>query len=455
MNFDVINMLSVVFFGLLGLTIVVFFHELGHFLVARWVGVEVEAFAIGWGKTIFSFKGKKTEYRLALLPFGGYCKMKGENYLVSAMENPKEIPIAEPGSLWAASPWRRILIAVAGPLFNLVFAFFVFFVLSLFPPAQPDFDNRIILYSEFAEAPLPQPTPADQAGLLTGDRILSVNGLKTERFSDIQKAIHSSQDSSLTLEIERAQQIRSVSIQPTGQGKSRRIGVYPWTDAVLANVKADSLAAQLGFKTGDKIVSLNDKPVRHTFDLAKTLSEKPDSLKFTVERAGAQLNLVFPGSEKALFSEFDFYTSTKKVEGSSLPEAIAFSLERLYVIMGSILDALGKLVTGQGGLDSLRGPLSTIGETGKVGANSFAQSDLSLGLAAFLGWLGLLSIALCIMNLLPIPALDGGMVVINLVEMAIRKPLKPIWLVRYQQIGVVFIVSLLIFTTILDLTRKS
>ncbi|MDR0388650.1 MAG: site-2 protease family protein, partial [Spirochaetaceae bacterium] len=157
--------------GLAGLGVVVLVHELGHFIAARLLGIEVEAFSIGWGRPILRKKIGAVEYRIGLFPLGGYCKMKGEVEFQSGASAPE--PSRAPGSFFGAKPWRRIIVSAAGPLANVVFAALVFMLIwgAGFEIRSPD--NRIVLVSEITPE---ERYPADEAGLKTGDRIVEIAG---------------------------------------------------------------------------------------------------------------------------------------------------------------------------------------------------------------------------------------------------------------------------------------
>jgi regulator of sigma E protease len=172
--------------GLAGLGIVVFIHELGHFLAARRVGIDVEAFSIGWGRAFVKKKIGAVEYRLGIFPLGGYCKMKGENEFQEAWENRQKSVQASPGSFFSVSPFRRIIVSFMGPFFNLVFAALVLSVIWGIGFEAATLENRIVLVSDIDPG---LRNPADEAGLKTGDRIVEIKGRHIENYHDIQEII--------------------------------------------------------------------------------------------------------------------------------------------------------------------------------------------------------------------------------------------------------------------------
>jgi regulator of sigma E protease len=159
--------------GLVGLGVVVLIHELGHFLAARAVGIDVEAFSIGWGKPILKKKVGKVEYRLGMFPIGGYCKMSGENEFQEAYEKKSAAITPVKGTFYGAAPLRRIVVSFAGPAFNLLFAVLVFSIIWGIGFEVNTLDNRIVLVSDITPG---ETYPADLSGLKTGDTIIDING---------------------------------------------------------------------------------------------------------------------------------------------------------------------------------------------------------------------------------------------------------------------------------------
>ncbi|MEI8092801.1 MAG: RIP metalloprotease RseP [Spirochaetales bacterium] len=439
--------------GLVGLTVVVFVHELGHFLAARWAGVEVEAFALGWGKTLLKWKPGKTEYRLCLLPLGGYCKMKGDDYLVKAMEAANQpgsqAPLPEEGSYHAASPWRRIGISVAGPAANLLLAFLVFFVLQLSGIPQQSSPARIILLESVGT-----PYPATQAGLASGDLILSVSGKSTRSFADLQAAIAQASGRSLVLEVQRSGTTLTIPVTPRYIEAEKRtmIGISDWVDPVVASVTAGSSGDIAGFQPRDLITEVGGVRVHNTHDLSKALPLKAGALEVAVERAGTRVLLTWVPEFHGGVTDLGvaFARQTYPPQGKPLlPASLAAGLQTTTMI-GQMAQGLVQLFTGQVSAgESLSGPLRISYMVGEQTSRSFESGWFS-GLTNLLNDLAFLSLALFFMNLLPIPALDGGSIVLQLYE-GLRRKRTPIRvLIRYQQFGGVLILMLVAFTLFND-----
>jgi regulator of sigma E protease len=249
--------------GLFGLGIVVFVHELGHFLGARLAGIDVEAFSIGWGNPILKKKIRGVEYRLGMFPLGGYCKMAGDNEFSEAWEKNAAGVKPVKGTFYGASPLGRIITCFAGPLFNLIFAILILSLIWGIGFEDQTLDNKIILASELDTNSI---FPADEAGLKTGDRIIEINGRKTSYYHEIQENIAVNPDKLMPVTVERQGETTTLFIRPaldksTGMG---RIGVYFWTDTVVDNIVPGSDAAIAGLLPGDQIIGVNDTSVTNT-----------------------------------------------------------------------------------------------------------------------------------------------------------------------------------------------
>jgi regulator of sigma E protease len=436
--------------GLLGLGIVVFVHELGHFLAARRVGIDVEAFSIGWGKPFLKKKIGTVEYRLGVFPLGGYCKMKGENEFQEAWENRQKSVTGSPGSFFAVSPVRRIIVSVMGPFFNLLFAALVLSVIWGIGFEVSTLDNRIILVSDINPESI---NPADEAGLKTGDRIVEIRGRKIENYHDIQENIAVNPEEVLPLKVEREGRLLELTIRPsleksTGAG---RIGVYAWIDPLVAGTAEDAAAA--GLQAGDRIVRANGLEIPHTIAFGKVLEEKPPVLDLEIERQGAvvQASLVPRYGETETVDlgvrwQIIRYHTPRLSPFAALAKGISESWKTLTVSLRS----LTLLFRGIDLTQAVSGPVRITYMLGDVAAEGFGQS-FGAGISTMANFLALISIALCMMNLLPLPILDGGMIVLFIVEGILRKPLHPRVVYIFQTVGVVLIFGLMIFAVFGDI----
>ncbi|GHV13691.1 zinc metalloprotease [Spirochaetia bacterium] len=435
--------------GLVGLGVVVFIHELGHFLAARLVGIEVEAFSIGWGKPILKKKVGAVEYRLGMFPLGGYCKMRGENEFQEAWENRKNAIEPVPGTYFGVSPFRRIIMAFAGPFFNLIFAVLVLSVIWGTGFEVNTLDNRIILASEIAG----EQYPADEAGLKTGDRIVGVNGKETRYYHEIQENIAVNPDKNLALVVERDGAAMNFEVRPsldksTGAG---RIGVYFWTDPVINAVTGPAAAA--GLAEGDRILRVNNADISHTMGILKIMEQNPQELTIDYERNGitAQTVLIPAYGENGAA---DLGISYGIVQYRNQPlnpfAALVKGTEETWKSFVVSIRSLALLFKGIDLTQAVSGPVRITYMAGDIAAEGFGQS-FGTGIRSMANFLSLISIALCVMNLLPLPILDGGMILLFLIEAIFRKPLNPRAINAFQTVGVVLIFGLMLFAVFGDI----
>jgi len=435
--------------GLFGLGIVVFVHELGHFLAARFVGIGVEAFSIGWGNPILKKKIGDVEYRLGMFPIGGYCKMRGENEFREAWENNENGIQPVKGTFFGASPMGRILVLFAGPLFNVVFAALVLSVIWGIGFEMQTLDNRIVLASELREGSY----PADEAGFKTGDRIIEVNGKKTGYFHEVQENIAVNPEKVLPVTVDRQGETVKLLVKPdldksTGAG---RIGVYFWTDPVVADLVPNGNAAIAGLLPGDHIIRVNGQAVTNTIDLMKALESNSSIASIDYIRGGTEKKTEIvlsqsDGDNLGIIWPRVQYRSPSLSPPAALAKGVSESWKTLVISLKS----LSLLFKGIELTEAVSGPVRITYMVGDIAAEGFGQS-FGTGLRSLADFLALISVALCVMNLLPLPVLDGGMIILCVVEILRRKPLHPKAIRAFQTVGVALICGLMIFAVFGDI----
>ncbi len=446
-------MLINIIIGLTGLGIVVFFHEAGHFIAAKLFGITVEAFSLGWGKKIFSFKKGETEYCISALPLGGYCQMKGEEVLKRALEKDLDYLDHEEGSLFSVKPWKRIIVFFAGPFMNLLFSVIVlsFIWLHGFTIYSPG--NRIILASEISEDFRDQ--PADSAGLKTGDRIVSLEGSEVNHFQDLREFISINPERTVAVEVERDNRKVDLNITPalnksTGAG---RIGVYPWIDPVVGEVSEGSSADIAGLKKGDIIIEAENTPVKNQMDFYRLLNTKPNylSIKFTRGEDIREAKLIFSYNDEGITDPgFIFSINQYRSPEYSLADSFRKGASESFRTLFLSVKGFKMLFSGVDVNKAVSGPIRITYMMGEIAKEGFSRS-FEYGIISFFQFLSLISIALFFMNLLPIPALDGGQIVFTLSEIIMRKNFKPKSVYRYQIFGFVIIFGLIFFSFFNDI----
>lgn len=438
--------------GLFGLGIVIFVHELGHLLAAKAVGISVEAFSIGWGRALWSRSFRGTEYRISWLPIGGYCKMKGEHALIRAWQDRADHVNVEEGDFLAARPWQRIFVLVAGPLANVLSAIVVFGLVALVGTTTQDFPARIVLVGDYSDAI----TPAEEAGLETGDVVRTIDGATIRSFGDLREIVSRSADRDIVMTIERAGSERTVTVTPALDRSSGAgtIGVYPWVEPIVDEVGEGSAAELAGIATGDRIVAVDGQATPHSIAVEMALRAATRAeVAIAVERDGASVPVTaVPQADEAGVPRLGvaFQAMTVETPGLGPVRALATGARDTIDTLTLSLRGLGMLFRGIDVTNALLGPVRITYLVGEVATVGFA-AGLMRGLTTLASFLGLLSVTLAFMNLLPIPVLDGGQIVLTVVEAIARRPLHPRLVYRYQMVGNVLILALMVFALFNDL----
>jgi len=441
-----------VLLGLVGLSLVVIVHEFGHFIIARLVGVEVEAFSIGWGPAIFVKSGKKTEFRISILPIGGYCKLKGEDGFRAAIEQKLDAIPASEGSFYSAHPVKRIAIAIAGPLFNILFAALVFIMVSAIGTTFQTAPNRIVLSSQTSSLLRPGVVnPADVAGLQSGDIIQEIDDQPIQDYSDLQQIIASNPGKTLRLEIVRNSNPLEVSVTPqldpnSGAGM---IGVYAWIDPVIDSVQDQSPAAIAALQPGDVIISANNTQIRNTVDFMQVLKSANGPVSLKVNRNGELVDLTII-AKTLEETGIQFKSILRTTKASSIPEAVVSGAKETISTFTLTIKSIGLLFKGVNVFKAVSGPARITYLIGTTASEQIKADGLA-GLVPVLSFLAFLSVGLSIMNLLPLPVLDGGLLLMFLIEIIRTRPLSPKTMYRYQFIGVAIVVLIFVVATMSDI----
>ena len=426
-----------ILYGILGLGLIVLIHETGHLIAARICGVKVEAFSVGMGPILLHKTIKNTDYRLSLIPLGGYCEMKGEKAFSEALEsNAKEIT-GEPDSLYGVHPLKRAFIAFMGPFFNVIFAFFAFIIISAIGYNYYSTPSKIILanevYPDFS-------SPAAEAGLKTGDTIYQIDEEPIINFADISSYVSLHPDKELVFKVLRDNKDLSFVVKTeldteTGAGK---IGVLNWVNPLVAEVIPDSSAANMGLTSGSAITKVDGKPVFNTTDISLLITGK-NSVVMEWEKDSnifsgtLDLNTEDVGIR---FASDRYHTPTYGFFGS-IKQGFLETIETI----GLTFKSIGLLFKGVDFTSAVSGPIRITQMIGETAVSGFSAS-FSTGIVTVLNFLALISISLFIMNLLPIPILDGGLILFALIETISRRKIHPKILYYVQFIGLAFIAVL-------------
>ena len=449
-------MLKTIIFGIIGLDIVVLVQELGHFFAAKLSGIKVEAFSIGMGKKLLYFNYRGTEYRLSMLPVGGYCKMKGEEQFSKALKHKETSIPHEEGSLFSVPPLKRIFTYLAGPLANFIFSVIVLSIIWLFGFTVSTYSNKIILVSDYPGVYHSENNPADRGGLKSGDIILEIQGTRISNYSDIQEIVYKSPSKPLTFVVDRDGREVKLTITPdldkdTGAGK---IGIAPYIEPVVDKVKPASAAYIAGLKNGDRIIKVNSVEVNNYLDILKAAAERPKLLRMEVISDGVQVERtavpVYTDSGAVdLGLSFKMLTVNRGRKGL-FDSAVKGTLETIDNFVLTV-KSLGLLFTGVHLDKAVSGPIRITYFVGEVASAGF-EAGIKEGLTNLFRFLSVISIALCFANLLPIPIFDGGLILFTLITMVKRKGVNPLTFYRYQSVGMFILLIIFLLTTFGDIS---
>ena len=443
-----------IIYGLLGLSVIIFIHELGHFIVAKLCGVTVESFSIGMGPILLHKTIKGTDYRLSLIPLGGYCGMKGQKDFQIALDEKLESIQGEKDSFYGIHPLKRALIAFAGPFFNFLFASFAFMIISMIGYSYYTSPNKIILANEIYPE---MESVASLAGLKTGDEIISIDESETPYFQDIYEKVSVAAKNNITLKVKRGSEIFDINVVPTLNKETGAgvLGIVSWTDPLIDFVEKNSPAYNAGLQSGDLILEINGTPIKNTAEYNKIISNLTNfSMKILRGEEEILIENIIPqknSKENQTTIGIGFFAEKVHSKTYSFFPAIINGFVEAGKSTALTFKSLALLFQGIDLTKAVSGPLRItvmLGDTAKAGFSA----GFSVGIVTVLNFLAIISISLFIMNLLPIPILDGGLILFALIEAITKKQISPRIQYYVQFIGVTFILILFIFAMFGDIS---
>ena len=416
--------------------ILVFVHEFGHFFMAKLVGVRVEVFSFGYGKRLFGVKKGETDYRVSLIPMGGYVKLLGEGMFE------KDRPVA-PDDMMAKTRFQRLLIMAMGSVMNIVLAVVIVAFMNGVGASVPEYQDEkpVIGWIEAG-------SPAERAGLRVDDEIVRISGREVKTWSDVEMAVGSKPDRLVRLEIRRDGAVLPVDLQ-TESVTRYQMGYAGFRGKILTQIQTvmpNDPAEKAGLKPGDVILTIDGKPIYYYQFLEVIKKNAEKQLQFSVNRGGETLNLpITPRSRgsvgwigiapvpKSVLKKYGFFEAI----GQSFKE----NLRNVFLVIRFIKD----LFTGEASTRHLGGPLEIA---------NLSYLAFRMGWMALLAWIAVISLQLGVLNLFPIPVFDGGQIFVLIVEGLIRRDLSPKARTIWMQIGFVIFVALIVFVVLNDIVKR-
>lgn len=449
------DLLHTLFYFIVAISVLVSFHEFGHFWIARKAGVKVLRFSLGFGKVLLSYQKNPdaTEYVLSAIPLGGYVKMVDER---EGEVKEADLPFA----FNRQSLFARTAIVAAGPVFNLVLAVALFW--------------SVLVIGETGIKPIlglvEQGTLAASAGFVEGDEIISVNDKATPTWTEAMTVLVSSAlDGNQSIKVavksfDDQQAIRTLILTDKDSENPdvlyQRLGFKPWSpklQAIIGKVLPDSAALAAGLKQGDLILRADDTIINDWMQwVAHVKSHADIAIKLEIERDGVRLPVtITPKSVvvgkntegkvgASVFIPEELMKSVSVEYSLSPLAAIPVAFETTYYYSVTSLKMMAKMLVGKASVENLSGPISIA---------QYAGQSATMGLVPFLKYMALVSVSLGILNLLPIPVLDGGHLLFFAIEGIKGSPVSERVQIFFQQVGVALLVSLMALAMFLDVER--
>jgi len=456
MSSILISLISIII--LLG--VIIGIHELGHFLAARKFNVHVIRFKIGFGKTLVSrFDKRGTEFSIGLLPLGGYVQMLGEDNPIQGKDSDLD-NYSEEISYPQASLGARAIITAAGPIANFVLAVIAYFLIfmigvkDLVPIVGAVNDDSLAM----------------QAGIEVGDRIISIDNKEVVSLKDLNTllALRIGETGSILVNYKKPNSdlkySESVNIEDwlsseLDQSIISSFGILPFIPPIVSSVQVGSPADKSGIESGDQIIRVGDNVIRTWYELVEEISSIPDKeTSLTIKRNGTSFSV--PASIGSVQDELGMkigrigiarISSNEEIPDEFLVitkkgpiESFALGIKETYNFTVLILDSIGKMITGSISAENIGGPIQIAVLSG---------SAAKAGLVSFISMIALLSINLGLINLLPVPILDGGQLVLIAAEKIKGSPLSEGFVEFAYRIGLLLVIGLMAFAVFNDITR--
>jgi regulator of sigma E protease len=408
------------------LGIMILVHEFGHYAAAKWFGVRVDVFSLGFGKRLTGFRRGGTDYRISALPLGGYVKMAGES--------PMESRTGAPDEFMSHPRWQRFVIAVAGPGMNIILA-----VVVLTGVFMVHYEHPVYLDQPAVVGWVMENSPSAKAGVEPGDRIVRIDGQQNPTWEDVLLKVAVTAKGPVDVAIQRGNEVLEKQIQPERDGSDQydTVGWMPEEPITVTHLEPDMPAAKAGLKLGDEVVAVNGTPMRSLLSVIHYLRQNGDKpVDVSLLRNGQKLEIkVMPvQTEDNGQKNYRLGFQSRPMQIDKLPFAQALSRSlaenKRYSLL--IVDLVRKLVQHKASIKQMEGPIGIARLSGEAAREP--------GWTPLLGLMAMISLNLGILNLLPIPILDGGIILLLIIEGLLRREISIRIKERIYQTAFVFLI---------------
>jgi regulator of sigma E protease len=450
-----VGFLQPVFWVVILLGIMILIHELGHFWAALAVGVKVETFSIGFGPRLFGFKRGETDFRVSAIPFGGYVRMLGEQpgqtVVLQAAELDRQTDradageVVDPRAFYAKPRWQRAIVIIAGPLMNVILAIAIVAGLYMYAfPKEVESADPVI-------TSILAGSPAARAGLQAGDKIVQIGGKRDPNWQDVVTLESLNANRALPVIVDRHGQRLSYAVTPKMDSKEG-IGVAGWNgeeDVRVGQVLKDSPAAAAGLRPGDLLLSVNEQPVVSPVILRQAVIQsagKPVNIKVMRDNRVQTISVTPTPTHDSKLPwhigiEFSYRVQIVRLPfGPALAESLKFNSQNATMIFR----VLGSIVQRRVSPKALAGP---------IGIAQLSSEAAQQGPLSFLLLMSVVSLNLAIFNLLPIPILDGGTLLLLIIEMLLQREVSLQVKETVLKLGFVFLMMIVVFVIYNDISR--
>lgn len=422
----------------------IFIHEMGHFIAAKYFGVDAPVFSIGFGKRLWGFKKGGTDYRISLLPFGGYVRLVGEDPSEARSDDPAQRHWL-PGNLMAHPRWQRFIIAFAGPLMNILAALVLLTILYSFYYQRPAYAAQATRIGEVEAG-----SPAAKAGLKAGDLVLRVGKQEHPSWNSLETSILMSANQPVSLEVLRDGKPLHISVVPeVAKDGGGYVGIGPCTPTLLESVENGLPAKRAGLEPGDRILTVNGHDAR-CFEQFHSAIQAAGGQRLTLvaERHGRDFKVSLQPVRQTVSGQTEWiigaFVRMLVVQRLPIGKAISHSVKENVNWTVLTYTVLKRVVSHHMSARELAGP---------VGIAQMSGEAYRMGVAELVIFVAYISLDLAIVNLLPIPILDGGMILLLLIEAIMQRDLSVQFKEKIVQVAMFLILLAFVFITYNDIIR--